>query len=345
MAGRWPQPDHHQHHLPGLRRRLPADQAARSRQRDAVGLHHAVRLHAGLPGRLPGRLLRPADAAGPVLLGEGRGHLDDPLRLPGRGHGLHPAPRRGAVRPVAALVPDRPGGERGLRAVAAGVGGGRRHQPRQAGGGTADRRPGQGQRHQRLRPGRRQPEHLPDQRPDGRSQSPGRDAVRAAAGAAAALPVRPARPAATGAAAGVPADGAGADAVPQRRAGRHRRPAGAGADDPAAPAAAAHAAAGAGRADRSAAAAVLELELRPHRDQLADERERQRREDALRVLLAGRPGARPAPAVRHGLQHVRGLLPVPDGQVGLRPAQLLGGHAGRDRGCGVGACTSASSPG
>jgi hypothetical protein len=255
VAGRWPRPDHHQHHVPGLHRRVPADQAACSRQRDAVGLHHAVRLHAGLPGRLPGRLLRPADAAGPVVLGEGRGHLGDPLRIPGRRHGLHPAPRRGAVRPVAALVPDGCGGKRGLRAGAAGAGGGRRHQPRPAGGGAADRRPGQGQRHQRLRPGRRQPEHLPDQRPDRRSQSPGRDVVHPAARAAAALPGRPARPAASGAAAGIPADGAGADAVPQRRAGRHRRPAGAGADDPAAPAAATHAAAGAGCARARASSA------------------------------------------------------------------------------------------
>ena len=141
-----------------------------------------------------------------LLLGEGRDHLDGALRLPD----LPPSPtlvRRGrrftggvvrwfvigltanAVYGIVQLVLQAGAGINLDKLVV----------------GAADRRPGQVQRHQRLRPGRRQPEHLPHQRAHRRPQPPRRDAVRAAADAAAALPGRPPRPPASGPAAAVPA--------------------------------------------------------------------------------------------------------------------------------------------
>ena len=298
---------------------------------------HAVGLHAGVPGRLRGRLLQHRHQGGRLLLGEGRDHLDGALRLPGRRHRPRDPARAGALGRRRPLVRDRTHRQRRLRHRAAGAAGRRRHQPGQAGGGAADRRPGQVQRHQRLRPGRRQPEHLPHQRAHRRPQPPRRDAVRAAADAAAALSGRPPRPPASGPAAAVPADGAGADTVAKRRTGRHRRPAGALTGDPAAAAEPAHAAAGAGGAGSRPGRALHRLRVRAHRHRQPHQHRRPRRRHPLRVLLAGAAGARPASAAGHGLQHLRRLLPVPDRQDRLRAAQLLGGDAGRDRRAGAGA--------
>ena len=129
------------------------------------------------------------------------------------------------------------------------------------------------------------------------------------------LPGRPPRPPPAGPAAGCSCSSVQvADAVAQRRAGRHRRPARAAAERPPAPAAAAH-----DRHRRWAGSSRRLLvvyarsQLRPRRDRSRTQTQRQRHADAPRSSTSScRPGARPAPAVRDGLQHLRRLLPVRD---------------------------------
>ena len=71
--------------------------------------------------------------------------------------------------------------------------------------------------------------------------------------------------------------------------------------------------------------------LHPHGDQLAHQPQRRRRRRPLPVLPARPARARSEPAVRDGVQHVRGVLRVRHRQGGLRAAQLLDRDAGRDR--------------
>ena len=101
------------------------------------------------------------------------------LRRPPR-HGAVPAGRQvaaGGHRHLLRLRP-RPARDQGRD----------RAEPRPARRRHADAGPRQDQRHQRLRPGRRHREHLPDQRADRRPQPPRRDALPAAADAAPRLP-------------------------------------------------------------------------------------------------------------------------------------------------------------
>ena len=198
-------------------------------------------LHAGVPGRLPGRLLRPRDEAGADFWAKGMVTWIGALRVPD--HGRRPRHPRAAPRSTSGSIRWFVTGVTanavyGIVQLALQVGAGVNLDKLVVG--AADRRPGQGRRHQRVRAGGRHREHLPHQRAHRRPQPPGRDAVRAAAVAAAAstCPTRRGRRR-LGLLLLFLLVRAGADAVAQRGAGRRRRTAGAVAGDPAAAAAAA----------------------------------------------------------------------------------------------------------
>ena len=76
--------------------------------------------------------------------------------------------------------------------------------------------------------------------------------------------------------------------------------------------------------------AVRVVALRPRGHRRPHPAARQQHPDPPPVLPAGAARARPAPAVRDGVQHLRRLLPVRHRQDRLRPAQRLDRDPGRD---------------